>query len=188
MTCHNPLPGSRARSPSIPSLTVNCILDATDGSNGAGLPAKRKFRFLYLLLPQSMLSCIYSGERGGSGAADRAGSKLRHWPPGTSSSTVRAVFFCLSILAPSSRISPPPGTTSRKRNISLRLFPSTVGDLPARADAGPVADHCSVSANVVSGPVAGGHGKSALQPHPPGVYTRVGYLAASCARFGLNLR
>jgi hypothetical protein len=33
-------------------------------------------------------------------AAFLAGSKLRHWPPGTNSKTVRAAFFCASKKAP----------------------------------------------------------------------------------------
>jgi hypothetical protein len=58
-----------------------------------------KFRFLYLTSTQSMLWCIYSSDGGGRCCRTGAGSKLRHWPPGTNSKTVRAVFFCLGGLA-----------------------------------------------------------------------------------------
>jgi hypothetical protein len=54
----------------------------------------KEFRFLYLLSIDSMLRCIYSSEGAVELTASPAGSSLRHWPPGTNSSTVRAVFFC----------------------------------------------------------------------------------------------
>jgi hypothetical protein len=40
-----------------------------------------------------MLTYIYSSLKGGLRPLS-SGSKLRHWPPGTNSSTVRAAFFC----------------------------------------------------------------------------------------------
>jgi hypothetical protein len=37
---------------------------------------------------------LYLFQPGRRPKAPSTGSKLRHWPPGTNSSTVRAVFFC----------------------------------------------------------------------------------------------
>jgi hypothetical protein len=41
-----------------------------------------------------MLSCIYSACGEAPNDLSKIGSSLRHWPPGTNSKTVRAVFFC----------------------------------------------------------------------------------------------
>ncbi len=46
-----------------------------------------------------MLSYIYSSLKAALEPL-LTGSKLRHWPPGTNSSTVRAVFFCADEIDP----------------------------------------------------------------------------------------
>jgi len=49
--------------------------------------------FLYLLSSEPIVRCRYSGWEWFI-LSSHPGSNLRHWPPGTNSSNVRAVFFC----------------------------------------------------------------------------------------------
>jgi hypothetical protein len=76
-----------------------------------------KFRILYLQLPRSMLSCIYSGWEVFDSSL-QTGSSLRHWPPGTNSLTVRAAFFCAHMSRPLTPFSSPPAAPYSLRTIS----------------------------------------------------------------------
>jgi hypothetical protein len=53
----------------------------------------KKFRFLYLLSSEPMLSCIYSTGDYGRYRITSCGSSLRHWPPGTNNKPFVPSFF-----------------------------------------------------------------------------------------------
>jgi hypothetical protein len=52
-----------------------------------------KSEFLYLLRSESIVSCRYSSDGERSSDRTKAGSSLRHWPPGTNSKTFVPPFF-----------------------------------------------------------------------------------------------
>jgi hypothetical protein len=81
---------------SISGLSMGMISSLSGLDSAGRQPARkeihRKFRFLYLLSCESIVSCRYSGDGEGLTLL-LTGSSLRHWPPGTSSKTFVPSFF-----------------------------------------------------------------------------------------------
>ena len=79
---------------SLSSLKRDCAVEiALVNRNFSKYRIMRKYRILYLLSSESIVRCRYSGKEWTSFLSN-PGSSLRHWPPGTNSTNVRAVFFC----------------------------------------------------------------------------------------------